>query len=74
LLTNWKNSLKTFNITKKKKENPAWKCTGNKRAGKKFKENQIRSDQEQLNFFEKEQEIQLMMNNTYNKKPKWAKK
>jgi hypothetical protein len=25
-----------------------------------------------LKNFEKEQEIQLMMNNTYNKKPKWA--
>jgi hypothetical protein len=31
---------------------------------------QMRSDQEQLKNFEKEQEIQLMMNNTYNKKPK----
>lgn len=34
----------------------------------KNKKNQIRSDQEQLKNFEKEQEIQLMMNNTYNKK------
>lgn len=73
MLTSWKNSPKKFNITKEKKKTLLESVQETKEPGKKIKLNQIRTDQEQLKNFEKEQEIQLMMNNTYNKKPKSAK-
>jgi hypothetical protein len=60
---------KKFQYYKKEKRKPCLKVCRKKKK-KTEEKHQMRSDQEQLKNFEKEQEIQLMMNNTYNKKPK----
>jgi hypothetical protein len=70
---------KKFQYHKKEKRKPCLKVYRKQKSQKnkikiKIKINQIRSDQEQLKNFEKEQEIQLMMNNTYNKKTQVSKR